>query len=100
MKESEPTVNARYVRYLTYVDNPASAALRLQRVEVSHIKGLICRTRKTLEELKREAIGKLERRGYDVRGKTPAQIRQMLRPCRMKTKSNATPLGIGISHSR
>ena len=29
--------------------------------------------KKTLEELKREAIGKLERRGYDVRGKTPAQ---------------------------
>ena len=56
--------------------------------------------KKTLEELKREAIGKLERRGYDIHGKTPAQIRQMLRPRRMKTKSNATPLGIGISHNK
>ena len=54
--------------------------------------------KKTLEELKREAIGKLERRGYDVRGKTPAQIRQMLRPRPTKTKSKATPVGIGISH--
>ena len=35
--------------------------------------------KKTLEELKNEAITELERRGYDVRGKTPAQIRQMLR---------------------
>jgi len=34
--------------------------------------------KKTLEELKNEAITELERRGYDVRGKTPAQIRQML----------------------
>jgi hypothetical protein len=35
--------------------------------------------KKTLDELKSEAIAKLERLGYDVRGKTPAQIRQMLR---------------------
>jgi hypothetical protein len=56
--------------------------------------------KKTLEELKREAIGKLERRGYDVRGKTPAQIRQMLRPRPTKTKSNAKPLGVGISDDR
>jgi uncharacterized protein YpbB len=56
--------------------------------------------KKTLEQLKREAIGKLERRGYDVRGKTAAQIRQMLRPHSAKTKSKATPLGIGISHDR
>jgi hypothetical protein len=28
--------------------------------------------KKTLEELKSEAIAKLESRGYDVRGKTPA----------------------------
>jgi hypothetical protein len=31
--------------------------------------------KKTLGELRSEAISKLERRGYDVRGKTPAQIR-------------------------
>ena len=35
--------------------------------------------KKTLEELRSEAIAMLERRGYDVRGKTPAQIRQILR---------------------
>jgi hypothetical protein len=44
---------------------------------------------KTLEELKREAIAELERRGYDVRGKTPAQIRQILRRRRTKPKSDA-----------
>ena len=45
--------------------------------------------KKTLEELKSEAIAELERRGYDVRGKTPAQIRQMLkaRPKRQKADS-------------
>jgi hypothetical protein len=35
--------------------------------------------KKTVEELRREAIAKLERRGYEVRGKTPAQVRQILR---------------------
>ena len=35
--------------------------------------------KKTLKELKNEAIAGLEGRGYDVRGKTPAQIRIMLR---------------------
>ncbi|HVQ79344.1 MAG TPA: hypothetical protein VMS82_05255, partial [Pseudolabrys sp.] len=46
--------------------------------------------KKTLEELKRETIDELERRGYDVRGKAPAQIRQMLRARHKKPKSNAT----------
>ena len=32
-----------------------------------------------MEELKAEAIAKLERHGLDVRGKTPAQIRKLLR---------------------
>ncbi len=35
--------------------------------------------KKTLEELRNEAIAELERRGYDVRGKTPAEIRKLLR---------------------
>jgi hypothetical protein len=35
--------------------------------------------KKTLNELKSEAFAKLERLGYDVRGKTPAQIRNMLK---------------------
>lgn len=30
-------------------------------------------------ELKDTAIARLERRGYEVRGKTPAQIRQILK---------------------
>jgi len=42
--------------------------------------------KKTLDELKSEAIAELERRGYDARGKTPAQIRQMLRERRPKRK--------------
>ena len=35
--------------------------------------------KKTPGELKSAAIAQLERRGYDVRGKTPAQIRQILK---------------------
>ena len=35
--------------------------------------------REELAELKNAAIAKLERRGYEVRGKTPAQIRQLSR---------------------
>jgi hypothetical protein len=35
--------------------------------------------KKTLGELKSAAIAQLERRGYDIRGKTPAQIRQLLK---------------------
>ncbi len=34
--------------------------------------------KKTLEELRNAAIAELERRGYDVRGKTPAEIRKLL----------------------
>ncbi len=34
--------------------------------------------KKTLEELRNEAIAELERRGFDLRGKTPAQIRKLL----------------------
>jgi hypothetical protein len=58
--------------------------------------------KKTLEELKSEAIAELERRGYDIRGKTPAQIRQMLRSRHMKPKSNATSPehAAAISHGR
>jgi hypothetical protein len=36
-------------------------------------------------ELKDTAIAKLERRGYEVRGKTPAQIRQILKRHPTKT---------------
>ena len=35
--------------------------------------------REKIAELKSAAIADLERRGYDVRGKTPAQIKQMLK---------------------
>ncbi len=48
--------------------------------------------KKTLEELKHETIEELERRGYDVRNKTPAQIRQMLRERHRKPKSKAVSL--------
>lgn len=64
------------------VDNRSYGAL-LDSVMVD----LPCK--KTLEELKREAIAKLELRGYDVRDKTWAQIRQMLRAKPVKRKSNA-----------
>lgn len=45
--------------------------------------------RETLAELKSAAIAELERRGYDVRGKTPAQIRQVLKRRSSKQKSDA-----------
>jgi SOS response regulatory protein OraA/RecX len=35
--------------------------------------------REKFAELRNAALAELERRGYDVRGKTPAQIRQMLK---------------------
>jgi len=40
-----------------------------------------------LVKLKRAALADLERRGYEVHGKTPAQIREMLRR-RPKKRSN------------
>jgi hypothetical protein len=43
--------------------------------------------KKTLEELKTEAIAELERRGLNVRGKTPAQIRRLLRLRSKKRRS-------------
>jgi hypothetical protein len=46
------------------------------------------RRKKTLEELKAEAIGKLERRGLNVRGKTPAQIRKLLQKTKFKSNRN------------
>jgi hypothetical protein len=58
--------------------------------------------KKTLDELKSEAIAKLERRGFDVRGKTPAQIRQMLRARSPRPKSTAKSSGqtSGISDDK
>jgi hypothetical protein len=49
--------------------------------------------KKTLEELKTEAIAELERRGFDARGKTPAQIRKLLRLRSKKRSSNQTGTG-------
>ena len=46
--------------------------------------------REELAALKEEAIAKLECRGYEVRGKTPAQIRNALKR-RPKKKSGTAP---------
>jgi hypothetical protein len=45
--------------------------------------------REELAELKNAALAELERHGYDVRGKTPGQIRRMLkrRPSKQKPES-------------
>jgi hypothetical protein len=45
--------------------------------------------REELATLREEAIASLERRGYEVRGKTPAQIRSALKR-RPKKKKQAT----------
>ena len=49
------------------------------------------RIREDLAELKRAALAKLEQLGYDVRGKTPRQIRQLLR--RRPSKQQSLPIG-------
>jgi len=41
-----------------------------------------------LARLKRVALEALERRGYDVRGKSPAQIRQVLKRRPKKARAN------------
>jgi hypothetical protein len=43
--------------------------------------------REELAALKDEALAKLERRGYEVRGKTPAQIRKVLKQRPKKQKA-------------
>jgi hypothetical protein len=48
--------------------------------------------RDDLATLREEAIARLERRGYEVRGKTPAQIRSALKR-RPKKKKQATIIG-------
>ena len=45
--------------------------------------------REKFAELKRAAIADLERRGYEVRGKTPAQIRLILKRRPSKQTSHA-----------
>ena len=45
--------------------------------------------REAVAKLRNIALTNLEGRGYDVRGKTPAQIRQMLKRPPTKRKSNA-----------
>ena len=74
------------------IDNRSCGALL-----ISVMADLPCK--KTLEELKREAIAKIELRGYDVRGKTWAQIRRMLRTNPAKRKSNAVSNGSKTTQS-
>jgi hypothetical protein len=45
--------------------------------------------REKFAELRNAALAELELRGYNVRGKTPAQIRQMLKRRPSKQKSDA-----------
>jgi hypothetical protein len=74
-----------YYQNLDFCDCRHSAADR-----ASLFSAIMTPRKKTLEELKREAIAELERRGYDVRGRTPGQIRQILRRRPTKPKSQAT----------
>ena len=57
--------------------------------EVAMIDDRRKKMRERFTELRNAAIAELERRGYDVRGKTPAQIRQLLRRRPSKQKSDA-----------
>ena len=69
------------VAYLFDCTMPDNWALR--RIEM----------REKIAELKSAAIADLERRGYDVRGKSPAQIRQMLKRRPSKQVSNTRGAG-------
>ena len=53
--------------------------------------------RKRFQEIRSAALAELERRGYEVRGKTPAQIRQILK--RRPTKPNPTLSQIASSQN-
>ena len=59
----------------------------MKRIKVMADDPVVLR-KKALEELKSAAFTELERRGYEVRGKTPAQIKRILR--RRPTKPNPT----------
>lgn len=54
------------------------------------------RRKKQLTELKNAAIAELERHGYNVRGKTPAQIREILK--RRPSKKKLAPVMNGRSN--
>ncbi len=78
---SGPRVHAAFSRYvLIYRKALGSRAAQKDKIinSRSHVMKEVPR-KKTLEELKNEAIAELEHRGYAVRGKTPAQIRELLR---------------------
>jgi hypothetical protein len=49
--------------------------------------------KKSLEELKTAVIAELERRGFEVRGKTPVQIRKLLRLRSKKRSIKQTEIG-------
>jgi len=55
-------------------------ALSIHRVDERKYKS------EELAKLKQAALMELERRGYEVRGKTPAQIREMLKRRPKKSK--------------
>ncbi|HMJ41524.1 MAG TPA: hypothetical protein VK522_04495 [Pseudolabrys sp.] len=86
---------AEHFLVTTRTSFPASSvqAMSIQAMPIQAMPDERARRRRIkkeqLAELKDTAITKLERRGYEVRGKTPAQIRQILR--RHPTK----PLSIG-----
>ena len=50
--------------------------------------------REKFAELKNTALAELERKGYEIRGKTPAQIRQILRrrPSKLKSEGRGAAL--------
>jgi hypothetical protein len=52
--------------------------------------------RKTLADMRRAALERLESRGYEVRGKTPDQIRRLLkrRPSKQKINSSGDLTGL------
>src|SRR5262249_11062228 len=56
--------------------------------------------KKSLEELKAEAIAELERRDLNVRGKTPAQIRKLLRLRFKKRNSKSNKKLAGRTNNR
>jgi hypothetical protein len=79
------------MRFFVMANTAGTAGLYLLRLAM--VDDRAARRRKKLEQLaqlKSAAIAELERRGYEVRGKTPGQIRQILKRRPLKQNSVLT----------
>jgi hypothetical protein len=83
--------NGIRMRVFVMANTAGPAGLHVLPFAMVDVRAASCRKkREQLAELKSAAIAELERRGYEVRGKTPGQIRQILKRRPLKQKSALT----------